>query len=245
MPAADPIALLFGGMEKLGPGGNDHTLHVLGLLPRQQFGVVVDAGCGTGRQTLVLAKQLGVLVHAVNTHQPFLNDLKRRAAEAQLESCVRVHCMDMSEIPRAFPRIDLLWSEGAAYNIGFSHALRAWFPALVPGGFAVVSELSWLEDRVPDVARDFFRTGYPQMQSVQQNAHAAIDAGYELLTTYTLPRRAWIDGYYDTLGPRAQALLDHPDPSVREWAAETVREIEIFERCEDSYGYVFYVFQRP
>jgi hypothetical protein len=44
----NPIDLLFGGMEKLGPGGNAHTLNVLRLLPKQRFGVVVDAGCGTG-----------------------------------------------------------------------------------------------------------------------------------------------------------------------------------------------------
>ena len=32
--------------------------------------------------------------------------------------------------------------------------------------------------------------------------------------------------------------------SVMDFAAETVREIEVFECCEDSYGYVFYVLQR-
>ncbi|HJZ96838.1 MAG TPA: hypothetical protein VKE70_10020, partial [Candidatus Solibacter sp.] len=72
MMAPDPIALLFGGLEKLGPGGNAHTRHVLRLLPKQQFRLVVDAGCGTGRQTLVLAEQLGVPVHAVDSYEPFL-----------------------------------------------------------------------------------------------------------------------------------------------------------------------------
>jgi hypothetical protein len=52
MSTYDPVRLLFGGMEKLGPGGNAHTVHVLRLLPSQQFRGVVDAGCGTGRQTL-------------------------------------------------------------------------------------------------------------------------------------------------------------------------------------------------
>jgi len=38
--------------------------------------------------------------------------------------------------------------------------------------------------------------------------------------------------------------VDHADPSVRAFAAETIREIEVFERSDDSYGYVFYVLQR-
>jgi hypothetical protein len=32
MNSHDPVNLLFGGMEKLGPGDNVHTLHVLHLL---------------------------------------------------------------------------------------------------------------------------------------------------------------------------------------------------------------------
>jgi trans-aconitate methyltransferase len=126
MNDSDPIALLFGGMAKLGPGNNVDTLHVLHLLPKQAFRVVVDAGCGTGRQTLALARELGTPVRAVDSHAPFLSDLLRRAGEAGLGHLVQAHCMDMKDIPQAFQGIDLLWSEGAAYNIGFANALATW-----------------------------------------------------------------------------------------------------------------------
>jgi serine/threonine-protein kinase HipA len=82
------------------------------------------------------------------------------------------------------------------------------------------------------------------MQSVPHNRAVAQRAGYQLLTTYTLPSQTWVDGYYDILAPRAKALLDHPDPAVRDFAGETVREIEVFHFSEDSYGYVFYVLGR-
>src|SRR4051794_28583336 len=109
MTAPDPIGLLFGGMTKLGPGDDAHTLHVLQLLPRQRFDVAVDAGCGVGRQTLVLARELGTPVDAVDTHEPFLTDLTRRAREANVGHLVRTHHRDMTDIPRVFPAIDLLW----------------------------------------------------------------------------------------------------------------------------------------
>jgi SAM-dependent methyltransferase len=238
------VDLLFGGMEKLGPGGNEHTIRVLHLLPAKRFSVIVDAGCGTGRQTLALARELGAPVHAVDTHQPFLDELARRAREAKLEHLVRMHCMDMKDIPESFREIDLLWSEGAAYNIGFRNALSTWARAVVPGGFAVVSELSRLSAEAPKEVEEFFRSGYPDMRTVPQNVALAARAGYRVLSTYTLPRETWVEGYYDVLAPRAQALLQHEDPSVRAFAAETVREIEVFARSEDSYGYVFYVLQR-
>jgi trans-aconitate methyltransferase len=240
----NPVDLLFGGMEKLGPGSNVHTLKVLRLLPKQRFHVIVDAGCGAGRQTLVLAKELGTLVHAVDSYEPFVNDLMRRAREAGIEHLVRAHCMDMKDIPSVLQHIDLLWSEGAAYNIGFPNALATWAPAMSKDGFAVVSELSWLREQVPNAVREFFLAGYPEMKSTQQNLAVAENVGYRVLTTYTLPKEAWVDGYYDVLGPRAKALVDHPDPSVREFAVETIKEIDIFNRSEDSYGYVFYVLQR-
>ncbi len=240
----NPIDLLFGGMEKLGPGGNAHTLHVLRLLPKQRFRVIVDAGCGAGRQTIVLAKELGTLVHAVDSYEPFLNDLTRRTKEARIEHLVETHCMDMKDIPGAFQHIDLLWSEGAAYNIGFPNALTTWASARNPGGFAVVSELSWLREQVPTTVREFFLSGYPDMRPVHRNIVVAESAGYKVLNTYALPKDAWVEGYYDILEPRAKALVDHPDPSVREFAIETVKEIGIFGSSDDSYGYVFYVLQR-
>jgi len=240
----NPIDLLFGGMEKLGPGGNVHTLHVLRLLPKQQFHVIVDAGCGAGRQTMALAKELGTLVHAVDSYEPFLNDLTRRAKEARIEQLIQTHCMDMKDIPDVFQHIDLLWSEGAAYNIGFSNALIVWASAINPDGFAVVSELSWLREQVPDTVREFFLSGYPDMHPVHHNIVVAENAGYKVLNTYALPKEAWTEGYYDVLEPRARALIDHSDPSVRDFAVETVREIETFNSSEDSYGYVFYVLQR-
>jgi SAM-dependent methyltransferase len=244
MSTSNSIDLLFGGMEKLGPGGNVHTLNVLRLLPGQQFHVVVDAGCGTGRQTLVLARELGTLIHAVDSYEPFLNDLGRRAEAAGIEHLIETRCMDMKDIPTAFQPIDLLWSEGAAYNIGFANALTVWAPAINKGGFAVVSELSWLRDQAPAGVREFFLSGYPDMRSVGQNLEVAEGAGYRVLTTYTLPEEAWVEGYYDVLEPRAKGLIDHPDASVRDFAAETVKEIEVFEASEGSYGYVFYALQR-
>jgi hypothetical protein len=81
------------------------------------------------------------------------------------------------------------------------------------------------------------------MRTVPQNVAVAEQAGYKVLTTHTLPQETWVDGYYDILAPRARALLSHSDPVVREFAAETVREIEVFHCSGGSYGYVFFVLQ--
>jgi len=152
--------------------------------------------------------------------------------------------MDMADIPSTFHEIDLLWCEGAAYSIGFSNALKTWHPAIKQNGFAVVSELSWLRQDPPGEVLQFFESGYPDMRSVDENWSVAEGSGYTVLTTHTLPEEIWVQDYYDILEPRAKELLDHPDESVKEFAAETLEEIRIFGLCDNSYGYVFYVMQK-
>ena len=244
MNPPNPIDLLFAGLNKLSPGDDNLTLYVLRSLPEHRFEVVVDAGCGAGRQTFVLADELKTLIHAVDSYQPFLDRLTQCAKEKGFAQLVRTHCLDMKEIPSLFPAIDLLWTEGAAYNIGFANALATWAKAIKPNGFAVVSELCWLRDKIPDAVKEFFQSGYSEMQSVEQNIATAEKAGYKLFNTYTLPKEAWAKNYYDILEPRAKSLVNHSDVAVRDFAVETLKEIETFKIAADSYGYVFYVLQR-
>jgi len=82
------------------------------------------------------------------------------------------------------------------------------------------------------------------MQSVPQNIAVAEEAGYKIFNTYTLPKEAWVEDYYDVLEPRAKSLVHHSDVAVRDFAVETLKEIETFKISEDSYGYVFYLLQR-
>src|SRR5438067_9667589 len=165
-------------MDKLSPGDDSVSLYVLRSLPQHHFEVVVDAGCGSGRQTMVLASELGAPIQAVDSYQPFLNRLKRRAKAKGLSHLVQVHCRDMKDIPTVFPTIDLLWAEGAAYNIGFANALATWAKAIKPNGFAVVSELCWLREQIPDAVTEFFRLRYADMQSVLKSIAVAVEAGY-------------------------------------------------------------------
>src|SRR4030095_3039742 len=99
MEAVNPVDLLFADMDKLGPGGDRDTLYVLRSLPQDRFDVIVDAGCGAGRQTLALATELSSPIEAIDSYQPFLNRLKQRAKEKGIAHLVHTHCMDMQDIP--------------------------------------------------------------------------------------------------------------------------------------------------
>jgi methylase of polypeptide subunit release factors len=61
MNAPNPIDSIFADMDKLSPGDDSLSLYVLRSLLQHRFEVVVDAGCGAGRQTFVLADELKTL----------------------------------------------------------------------------------------------------------------------------------------------------------------------------------------
>ena len=102
MKTSNAVDLLFADMHKLSPGDDSLSLCVLRSLPQHHFDVVVDAGCGAGRQTMVVASELGTPIEAVDSYQPFLNRLKRRAKENGLDHLVRMHCMDMKTFRVSF-----------------------------------------------------------------------------------------------------------------------------------------------
>jgi hypothetical protein len=137
--------------------------------------------------------------------------------------------------------IDLLWSEGAIYFLGFEAGLRLWRRLLAPGGCLAVSECSWLGADPPADVAAFFRQGYPGMAGVEQNIERARAAGFEVLDHFALPPEAWWDEYYGPLQARMTRLAPDADPELAAVIAETRREIDLFRRYGDAYGYLFYL----
>ena len=69
-------------LPREGPGDNESTKKaylMLHELPRNPG--ILDLGCGPGMQTIELAKLSNGSVEALDNHQPFLEQLKKKAAE--------------------------------------------------------------------------------------------------------------------------------------------------------------------
>ena len=236
---------LFEGLPRQGPGSDACTreaLRRLGALPPTPR--VLDLGCGSGRAALVLAETLQAKVVAVDSHQPFLDQLQATAHQRGLKHLIEPRCADMRAPGVPARSVDLLWSEGAIYLLGFADGLRLWRPLLAPGGWLAASECSWLCADPPAEAAAFFRQGYPGMAGIEQNLERARAAGLDAVDHFALPQAAWWDEYYAPLEQRMSALAPDADPDLAAAIDETRREIELYRRHSDSYGYVFYMLRR-
>ena len=66
--------------------------------------------------------------------------------------------------------IDLLWSEGAAYNLTFKGALKAWRPLMAANGIAVISEMNYFTIEVAEPVRVYMQNAYPTIGTESENA---------------------------------------------------------------------------
>jgi SAM-dependent methyltransferase len=233
-------------LPREGPGDDEATEHVLSLLPKRPYARILDAGCGPGMQTLCLARCLGGDITAIDTHQPFLDELERRARAEHVEHRIHTQNVPMQSLPFSESAFDLIWSEGAISCIGFERGLKLWRRFLTDDGIVVVSELSWLRTAATTDARQFWEQHYPDMSDIDGNLQRVSDAGYNPLTTYVLPPEAWWRNDYDPLERRINLLVEkyRGDEAALAELEAAREEIELFRRSYDSYGYVFYAMER-
>lgn len=244
-PQAEYIAALtelHRGLARQGPGDAEFSRELLrSLPPLPPRPRIADLGCGAGAGALLLALHYQSQVKAVDSSAVFIEELKINARRAGLDHLVVPIHGDMAALDWPPGSIDLLWSEGAAYNLGFERALRLWKPLVANHGIAVVSEMSWFTDRPPEPAQAFWQVSYPTMATESENVRRAGAAGFHVLSTRRLPSVAWWKNYYDPLRERMQSI--ERTAVIDAVLRETAEEMALFERYCDSYGYSFYVMQ--
>lgn len=232
--------------ERQGPGSDHTTVRALDLtgLDRTAPLKVADIGCGTGASTLVLAKQL-VRAHvvAVDLFPEFLDVLAERARAAGCSDRIEVRAESMDALTLASGSLDLIWSEGAIYNLGFGAGIEAWRPFLRTGGVLAVSEITWLRPDPPEEIRAHWGAEYPEIAPATEKTALLERAGYDLLGCFMLPSTDWIDTYYAPIESRIPAFLERHagQPEALEVVAMQRAEHDLYLRYRDWYSYGFYL----
>jgi ubiquinone/menaquinone biosynthesis C-methylase UbiE len=235
------------GLPREAPGSNQSTRIAFASitdLPRNP--VILDIGCGPGAQTIAIAQLSEGLIHAVDNHRPFLEQLKQNAARAGLNGKIISSLGDMNELPFKANSFDLIWAEASLYIIGVKKAFELWRPLIRSNGYIAFTEISWLRRDLPEEIRTFWRNAYPSMTSISENIKIIESSGFELVRRFNLPEDDWWSDYYNPITKKLPALKNKykDDPEALDVIANEENEIDLFRRYSAYFGYVFYIARR-
>ena len=240
----DLICEYFSAIEWQGPGSPEMTLKALGFIDNLNAGSrIADLGCGTGGQTMTLAQNTSGSITGIDLFPAFIDLFNANARSLGLDDRVKGIAGSMDDIPFEEGELDLIWSEGAIYNIGFEKGLRYWHKFLKPGGFVAVTEASWFTEERPEEIETFWHDAYPAIDTIPRKLDVLQKAGYIPVACFILPENCWTEHYYKPQAKAREVFLEkHRGNTMAEELVENERrEAVLYDRYREYYGYVFYI----
>ncbi len=235
---------VFESLPRQGPGKRDCAAKALALcgdLPPSP--VVLDLGCGVGGQTLHLAELISGSIVALDSHAPSIERLRATVAMRGLAERIQPMVRDMAEPGLPPASFDLVWSEGALYNIGIEKALRVCSRLLRPGGYLAFTDAVWRRDNPPPEVKASFDADYPAMGRVPDVLAAIERSSFLLIGHFTLPDESWWEDFYTPMEIRIEELRGkyRADDEALAVLDQLAQEPEMHRRHSGYYAYEFFV----
>jgi cyclopropane fatty-acyl-phospholipid synthase-like methyltransferase len=234
--------------ERQGPGSTQDTLQALefvNLVDDREM-KILDIGCGSGGQTITLAKNLTGQITAVDLFPEFLEALDSKSEKLGLIKRISTLKSSMDDLNFEKGEFDLIWSEGAIYIMGFEKGIENWKHFLVDGGYLAVSEMTWISNQRPEEIENFWNVEYPEIDTASNKIKILEENGFTLTGYFVLPRDSWLKNYYEPLESNFESFLKRNNYSdlARQIVAENQTEIELYKKFNKYFSYGFYIAQK-
>jgi ubiquinone/menaquinone biosynthesis C-methylase UbiE len=238
------ICEYFSSIERQGPGSPEVTIKALSFIDNlTSDSQIADIGCGTGGQTMVLARHTSGHITGIDLFPTFIDLFNLNAKKLNLQDRINGIVGSMENLPFQNEELDLIWSEGAIYNIGFSRGLNEWNRFLKTGGYIAVSEASWFTNERPAEIDNFWQESYPEIDTVSNKVAQMQNAGYIPIANFILPENCWTEHFYTPqVSAQKNFLKKYEGNKIAEELIVYQRhEAELYYKYKEYYGYVFYV----
>ncbi|MDR0515787.1 MAG: class I SAM-dependent methyltransferase [Fibromonadaceae bacterium] len=240
----DLIIETHAGLERQGPGSSEMTIKALSFLDNlNKNSRVLDLGCGTGGQTMVLAQNINGYIIGVDQFPDFINVFNDNVKKLNLQERVNGIVGSMENLSFQKEEFDIIWSEGAIDNIGFEKGLNYWNGFLKKNGYIAVTCPSWFTEERPAEIEKFWSEAGCSLDTIGHNVSIMQKAGYILVAAFALPERCWTDNYFIPRGIADKTLLEKytGNKTVEDYIENEKHEVELYSKYKQYYGYVFYI----
>jgi SAM-dependent methyltransferase len=238
------IGEYFSSVKRQGPGSPEVTIKALSFIEGlTNDSIITDLGCGTGGQTMVLAQNAPGHITGIDLFPIFIGLFNQNARKLGLHDRVKGEVGSMDDLPFQKEELDLIWSEGAIYNIGFERGLSEWREYLKKDGYVAVTEACWFTEKRPKEINDFWMDAYPGIDTVSNKLDQLQKAGYIPVATFILPEICWTEHFFDPQVEAQEAFLKkHDGNAAAEDLIEYMRhEALLYSKYKNYYGYAFYI----
>jgi len=238
------ICDFFSNLERQGPGSPEVTLKALSFIDNlTDKSLIADIGCGTGGQTMALAQHAPGKITGLDLFPGFIDQFNRNAGKLNLQDRVRGIVGSMDNLPFEKESLDLIWSEGAIYNIGFERGLNEWRNFLKTGGYVAISESSWFTEERPVEIHNFWMSVYPEIDTIPNQVAQIQKAGYIPVATFILPENCWTEHYHVPQAKAQEIFLNKyaGNKTAEEFVAFQRHEAQLYRKYKEFYGYVFFI----
>lgn len=149
----------------------------------------------------------------------------------------------MENLPFEDEEYDVIWSEGAIYNMGFEKGVIDWNRYLKVGGLLVVSEITWISNSRPLEVQQYWEKEYPEIDVSSSKIKILEKNGYSPIGYFVLPEHCWLDNYYQPMQNNFQDFLMRNGNSedARAIVEAENKEIELYKKYKNYYSYGVYI----
>ncbi len=238
------ICEYFANLDRQGPGSPEVTIKALSFIDNlNDKSLIADIGCGSGGQTMVLAQHAPGNITGIDLFPVFVDLFNQNAERLNLQNKVKGTVGSMDNLPFRDEELDLMWSEGAIYNIGFERGLNEWRKFLKTGGYIAVSEASWFTEDRPAEIDEFWMDAYPEIDTIPNKIAQMQKAGYIPVATFVLPDNCWLEHFYAPQANAQKVFLEKNagNKAAVEFIANQRHEAQLYHEYKEYYGYVFYI----
>jgi len=238
------ICEYYSNFERQGPGSPEITIKALDFIDNlTQKSKIADIGCGTGGQTMILAQNIEGNITGIDLFPGFIKIFNDNAKKQNLQDRVKGIVGSMDDLRFQNEEFDLIWSEGAIYNIGFERGLNYWHKYLKKGGYIAVTEASWFTEERPYEVEKFWMDAYPEITTIPNCVSTMQKSGYIPVSTFVLPEYCWTENFFAPQIPVQENFLKKHagNKAVKEFVEMERHECQIYQKYKEFYGYVFYI----
>jgi cyclopropane fatty-acyl-phospholipid synthase-like methyltransferase len=231
--------------ERQGPGSHEDTLRALSFIDLEKGAriKVADIGCGSGAQTITLARALNAEITAIDLFPEFLEKLMANSEKLGLKDKITTLEKSMDDLPFSGNTFDIIWSEGAIYNIGFENGIKKWKEFLKAGGYIALSEITWTTNSRPLEIEAHWKKEYPQIDTASNKIKILEENGFSPVGYFYLPESSWVNSYYKPIEERFDHFLSkHNNSETAQKIVEAEKnEIRKYRTYKDYLSYGFYI----